>query len=233
MKKVLVVDDEPAIITLLTYNLQQHGFETLVANDGETALQLGLKHQLDCILLDLMLPGIDGLSVLKKLQQTNIDVPVIIITAKSQEIDRIVGLELGADDYISKPFSPREVIARINAVLRRNSKKHMETAENTQPLITGGLTVDLDRHLVFVNDQLVHLTPKEFELLVYFVKNKTQVLSREQLLRHVWDTADVLDSRMVDIQVSHLRDKLRKYAPEQQWIKTVRGFGYQFGLESE
>ncbi|BAP86215.1 two-component response regulator [Paucilactobacillus hokkaidonensis JCM 18461] len=230
MKKVLVVDDEPAISTLLTYNLQQHGFETLAAPDGETALELVQNNLIDCILLDLMLPGMDGLTVLKRLLQIKSSVPVIIITAKSQEVDRIIGLELGADDYISKPFSPREVVARVNAVLRRNSKPQT-VGQNV--LKIDSLTLDLDRHLVQIHDHEINLTPKEFELLVYFVENRTHVLSRQQLLQHVWQVDYELDSRMVDIQVSHLRDKLREYAPEQKWIKTVRGFGYQFGLESK
>ncbi|WP_137596938.1 response regulator transcription factor [Paucilactobacillus kaifaensis] len=234
MNKILVVDDEPAIVTLLTHNLGQQGFETLTASDGKTAIQTAQTNILDCILLDLMLPDMDGLVVIKQLRQLQNDVPVIIITAKSQEVDRIIGLELGADDYISKPFSPREVVARINAVLRRNAKHQVENASHNQNVLTlSSLAVDLKRHLVTVHDQELHLTPKEFELLVYFIENKTQVLSRQQLLQHVWNVDYGLESRMVDIQVSHLRDKLREHAPEQSWIKTVRGFGYQFGLESK
>lgn len=234
MRKILVVDDEPAIVTLLTYNLQQQGFETLTANNGEMALHVAQTNVVDCILLDLMLPGMDGLAVIKQLRQLQNEVPVIIITAKSQEVDRIIGLELGADDYISKPFSPREVVARINAVLRRNTAHQGANQNDDQRILSlASLVVDLEHHLVTVHDQQLHLTPKEFELLVYFMENKTQVLSRQQLLQHVWDVDYGLESRMVDIQVSHLRDKLREYAPEQNWIKTVRGFGYQFGLETE
>lgn len=230
MTKVLIVDDEDAISTLLTFNLQQEGFETVTANNGVTALKIIESDSLDCILLDLMLPGMDGLSVLKKMQQETIETPVIIITAKSQEVDRILGLELGADDYISKPFSPREVIARINAVLRRHQKSAQSTPLNK--LTFGDLTINLSQHVVTVKNQLIDLTPKEYELLVYFAENKQQVLSRQQLLQHVWDVDTDLDSRMVDIQISHLRDKLKQPAPNQNWIKTVRGFGYQFGMES-
>lgn len=213
MTKVLVVDDEPAISTLLTYNLEQQGIEPLTATDGASALKIiQAEHdQLDCILLDLMLPGMSGLDVLKQMQIQALDTPVIIITAKSQEVDRILGLELGADDYISKPFSPREVVARINAVIRRNQKA---TQNNSQALfVLDELKINREQHIVTVAEHPLSLTPKEYELLLYFVTNKQQVLSRQQLMEHVWEVQADVDSRMVDIQVSHLRDKLKKIRP--------------------
>lgn len=231
MKSVLVVDDEPAIVKLLKYNLMQANFEVVTADNGKSAVDLATQFDFDIILLDLMLPQLTGEEVLKSLRQQGIDTPVIVITAKDSEFDRVLGLEIGADDYITKPFSPREVLARINAVLRR-SKSHDSFADK---IVEGGVQrIKVDEQLVSATldgNELV-LTPKEFQLLAYLVQHPKQVLSREQLVSAIWGTDYVGDSRMVDIQIAHLRDKLESDPKRPQFLKTVRGFGYRFDSEA-
>lgn len=231
MKSVLVADDEPAIVKLLKYNLMQANFEVVTADNGKSAVDLATQFDFDIILLDLMLPQLTGEEVLKSLRQQGIDTPVIVITAKDSEFDRVLGLEIGADDYITKPFSPREVLARINAVLRR-SKSHDSFADK---IVEGGVQrIKVDEQLVSATldgNELV-LTPKEFQLLAYLVQHPKQVLSREQLVSAIWGTDYVGDSRMVDIQIAHLRDKLESDPKRPQFLKTVRGFGYRFDSEA-
>lgn len=226
--KILVVDDEESIITLLRFNLEQAGFTVISALDGKSALRKVHTEKPDLIILDLMLPELDGLEVCKKLRQDGITTPILMLTAKSDEFDKILGLELGADDYLTKPFSPREVLARVKAILRRTLM--LETApEEEERLRVGELEIIPGNHEAFYQGEELNLTPKEFELLVYLVRNKGRVLTREQLLNTVWDYDFVGDTRIVDVHISHLREKINK-----TYIKTVRGLGYKFdGAEQD
>ncbi|RXI80103.1 response regulator transcription factor [Levilactobacillus suantsaii] len=230
MSRVLVVDDEPSIVTLLQYNLEQADYQVVTAIDGEQALQLAEHENFDVILLDLMLPKLDGVEVTKRLRQEKIQTPIIMITAKTSEFDTVVGLELGADDYITKPFSPREVLARMKAVMRR----YHEDDHPQQPTEAGnviqiaGLSIDQDKFQVKRGQQQIELTPKEFELLLFFAKRPGKVWSREQLLEGVWGFDYSGQTRMVDIHVSHLREKIETDPKHPSLLKTVRGFGYTF-----
>lgn len=234
MKKILVVDDEPAIVTLLQYNLEKEHYTVTTAEDGDTALSLALQESFDFIILDLMLPGLDGLEVTKKLRAANLETPIMILTAKDSETDKIVGLELGADDYVTKPFSPREIIARIKAIERRIDKPRQTGAKSAAAeLVVGELTIDPDNYQATKAGKRLQLTPKEFELLVYFAKRVGKVLSRDSLLNGVWGFEYPAETRMVDIQVSHLRDKIETDPKHPDYIKTVRGFGYQMEAPHE
>ncbi|BDZ30090.1 response regulator transcription factor [Lactiplantibacillus sp. WILCCON 0030] len=233
MDKILVVDDEPAIVTLLSYNLKQAGYEVVTATDGEAALSLGLEESFVCILLDLMLPKLDGMEVTKRLRQEKVRTPIIIVTAKNDEFDKVFGLELGADDYITKPFSPREVLARIKAVIRRMTPvDDTETTPAPTPnraiTVIGDLRVDQNKYRVTRNGKNIGLTPKEFELLVYFIEREGRVLSRDAILNHVWGYDYASETRIVDIHISHLREKIEVDPKDPQLIRTVRGFGYEF-----
>jgi len=234
MDKILVVDDEPAIVTLLSYNLKQAGYEVVTATDGEAALALGLEEAFTCILLDLMLPKLDGMEVTKRLRQEKVRTPIIIVTAKNDEFDKVFGLELGADDYITKPFSPREVLARIKAVIRRMTPADEQpvtapvTLPNRAVTVIGDLRVDQNKYRVTRNGENISLTPKEFELLVYFIEREGRVLSRDAILNHVWGYDYASETRIVDIHISHLRDKIELDPKKPRLIRTVRGFGYEF-----
>lgn len=233
MKKVLVVDDDQAILTLLKYNLTKEGYEVETAIDGQEALDTALSVSFDFILLDIMLPKLDGIEVTKKLRQEKVTTPIIMLTARDEETDKIIGLELGADDYITKPFSPREVIARLKAIGRRvtpaNDHAQSDDLQENEELYTfQDFSIDLTNYTVTVGDQKISLTPKEFELLAYFVKRPDRVLSRENLLNGVWGYDYVGQTRMVDMHVSHLREKIEKDPSHPTNIQTVRGFGYKF-----
>ncbi|AZV44680.1 response regulator transcription factor [Peribacillus asahii] len=231
-KRILVVDDEKSIVTLLKYNLEQAGFSVITAFDGEEGLQTVVEQKPDLVVLDLMLPKLDGIEVCKQLRQLKVNVPILMLTAKDDEFDKVLGLELGADDYLTKPFSPREVVARIKAILRRAQQQapiaEQGTQEDEQPsLIIGELKVYPDRYEASFNDELLELTPKEFELLVYLSRNKGRVLTRDQLLSAVWNYDFVGDSRIVDVHISHLREKIEKDTRKPLYIKTIRGHGYK------
>lgn len=226
--KILIVDDEQPILTLLEYNLKQSNFETVKASDGEEAILMVENENPDLILLDLMLPKMDGIEVCKYLRQRSINTPIIMLTAKGEEPDRILGLEIGADDYMTKPFSPREVVARVKAVLRRTTDRTGNDEEESQVLRSRELSVHPDRYEVYLNGNALDFTPKEFELLVYFMQNKNRVLSRDQLLSAVWNYDFAGDTRIVDVHVSHLRDKIEENTKKPVFIKTVRGIGYKF-----
>ncbi|KRL45219.1 response regulator transcription factor [Lacticaseibacillus manihotivorans] len=239
MKKILVVDDEPAIVTLLQYNLEKEHFDVTTAGDGDSALTLALQEHYDFIILDLMLPGLDGLEVTKKIRGANITTPIMILTAKDSETDKIVGLELGADDYVTKPFSPREIVARIKAIERRVNKDsdaqpaaHGSKAEQ-ELIVVGGLRIDPENYRATKDGEKLTLTPKEFELLAFFAKRVGKILSRDALLNGVWGFEYPAETRMVDIQVSHLRDKIEADPKHPDYIKTVRGFGYQMEVPNE
>jgi two-component system, OmpR family, alkaline phosphatase synthesis response regulator PhoP len=230
MKKILVVDDEHSIVTLLQYNLEQAGFRVITANDGQIAYQLGLEEELDMIILDLMLPKMDGIEVCKKLREKQVQTPILMLTAKDDEFDKVLGLELGADDYMTKPFSPREVVARVKAILRRThppilSSQPIENDENK--LSIGELVIYPEKFEAYIHQQQLELTPKEFELLLYLVENKGKVLTREVLLNAVWNYDFVGDTRIVDVHISHLRDKIEHNSRKPVYIKTIRGLGYK------
>jgi two-component system alkaline phosphatase synthesis response regulator PhoP len=225
--KVLVVDDEQSIVTLLQYNLNQAGFEVLTALDGEAGRDLAINKSPDIIILDLMLPKLDGLEVCKQLRQRNIMTPILMLTARDDELDKILGLELGADDYMVKPFSPREVIARLKAILRRTQTQINEEEINTNILKIGDLKIEIEQYKAYFQDKQLELTLTEFELLLFLAKNKGRMLTRDQLLNEVWDFEFAGDSRIVDVFISHLRDKIEKDSKKPRYIKTIRGLGYK------
>ena len=229
-KTILVVEDEISIATLLKYNLEQAGFTVLLAHDGKAGLQMALQEGPDLIILDLMLPILDGMEVCKELRSQKKNIPIIMLTARDDEFDKVLGLELGADDYMTKPFSPREVIARVNAVLRRFTPVPViEEVEMTEVSYEyGDLKVFPNRFEAFLGDESLEFTPKEFELLVYLLENKNRVLTRDQLLSAVWNYDFVGDTRIVDVHISHLREKIEENSRKPVFIKTIRGLGYKF-----
>lgn len=230
MKKVLVVDDEPSIVTLLTFNLEKEGYQVTSAEDGLVGYELALHHSFDFIILDVMLPSMDGLEITKKLRQEKVDTPILILTAKDEQIDKILGLEIGADDYLTKPFSPREVIARMKAISRRlKPSEPKPDVEPDTPLIQiGDISVNESNYEVLVMGEKIELTPKEFELLLYFMKRKDRVIDRDTLLNRIWNYDFSGQSRIVDVHVSHLRDKIERDPKHPVYLVTVRGFGYRF-----
>lgn len=230
-KTVLVVEDEMSIATLLKYNLEQAGFHVLLAHDGQAGLETAVEKSPDIMLLDLMLPKLDGVEVCKELRRLRINVPIIMLTARDDEFDKVLGLELGADDYMTKPFSPREVIARVKAVLRRfaGPKQDDPSIPKGETVYSyGDLKIYPERFEAFMNDESLEFTPKEFELLVYLVDNKNRVLTRDQLLSAVWNYDFAGDTRIVDVHISHLRDKIEENSRKPVFIKTIRGLGYKF-----
>lgn len=231
MTKVLVVDDEPSLQTLLTYNLKKSGFDVILAEDGQQAFDILHEQKIDIVLLDIMLPEKSGVDVTRELRAEKNQIPIIMLTALDDEIDKVVGLEIGADDYVTKPFSPREVIARVHAVLRRFSQKTQapkeESVKHNQSY--GRLTIDFNKMVVQFDDEIVKLTPKEYELLAYMAEREGRVLSRETILDGVWGYEfSGPDTRMVDMHLSHLRDKIELDPKHPVYLKTVRGFGYRF-----
>ncbi|ARJ37967.1 DNA-binding response regulator [Sporosarcina sp. P21c] len=229
MKKILVVEDEQSIATLLQYNLEQAGYTVYIARDGNTAIAMTLSEEPDLLLLDIMLPGMDGMDVCKKLRQEKIHTPILMLTAKGDEFDKVLGLELGADDYLTKPFSPREVLARVKAILRRiELQNSAQVKELGTELSNGRLLVYPDRIEAFLDGSPLELTPKEFELLLYLMRHSGKVLHREQLLNAIWNYDYTGDSRIVDVHISHLREKIEPDTKSPVYIKTVRGFGYKF-----
>ena len=227
--RILVVDDETAVTDLLAYNLRKAGYETLLAADGREALRLARQSNPDLILLDLMLPEVDGLDVCRELRKTS-EMPVIMLTARGEEIDRVVGLELGADDYICKPFSMRELLARIKAVLRRAQPAEPTGKPSTILRGKGSLWLDVESRVVTVGEANLALTRLEFDLLNMLLTNTGRVLTRERLLEQVWGYDFVGDTRAVDSAIKRLRAKLRGASTEADSIEAVRGVGYRFNL---
>jgi two-component system phosphate regulon response regulator PhoB len=221
--KILVVDDEPDALELIAFNLKSAGLDPVTAPDGEEALRLARAHLPDLILLDLMLPEVDGLEVCKILRRdgTTSGIPIIMVTAKAAEVDRVLGLELGADDYVTKPFSPRELVLRVKNLLRRRQV----AAEKVERLQFGDFVIDLPRHLVLVKGEQVELTATEFKLLCVLAQRRGRVQSREQLLRDVWNYDNIIDTRTVDTHMRRLREKL---GAASRFLDTVRGVGYRF-----
>ncbi len=225
-KRILVIDDEPLIVDSVSYNLKQEGFEVVSATDGEAGLKLAESGDFDLILLDLMLPGMNGMEVCRTLRKQS-EIPIIMLTAKEGEIDRVLGLELGADDYVTKPFSMRELMARVKRILKRTATG-AEAAGQPQSISSGQLQIDLLGHEVLVNGEAVNLSSKEFELLRILASHPGQVLSREQLLNLVWGNDFYGDSRTVDVHIRWLREKIEADPGNPEYLLTVRGVGYKF-----
>jgi len=224
-KKILIVDDEPSISMLIEFNLKLAGFDVICVYDGEAVFDALPAFRPDLIVLDLMLPKMDGFQVCRQLRHHNNLVPIIMLTAMQDLSDKIAGLDNGADDYMTKPFSPPELISRIQAILRR--VQTLPSAPAQTPIQIGQLTIQPDQREVTVDGTPVDLTPKEFELLLFLCKHRGKVLSRQQLLHGVWDYHFLGDTRIVDVHISHLRDKLETNARNPEYIITIRNVGYK------
>ena len=223
MTRILVVEDEDSFSDALAFLLTKEGFEVEVADDGFKALESFERQGADLILLDLMLPGLSGTEVCRRIR-TKSSVPIIMLTAKESEVDKVVGLELGADDYVTKPYSSRELIARIKAVMRRNS----EPVETDGTLSEGPVRMDVERHIVLVNNLPISLPLKEFELLEFLMRNAGRVLTRNQLIDRVWGSDYVGDTKTLDVHIKRLRSKIERDPAQPEFILTVRGLGYKF-----
>ncbi|MGE5613626.1 MAG: response regulator [Bacillota bacterium] len=229
-KKVLIVDDEKNIVDILKFNLKKEGFSTLEAYDGEQAIDIALKEKPDLILLDVMLPKMDGFTVCRKLRQS-LTVPILMLTAKEEEVDKVLGLELGADDYITKPFSQRELMARIKANIRRTALEEAAASANSC-IQCGDLTIDVDRYEVMRGETLIELTLREFELVKFLAMHPGQIFSRENLLEKVWGYEYFGDVRTVDVTIRRVREKLERDPSNCEYIMTKRGVGYYFNKQS-
>lgn len=227
MKKILVVDDEHSILTLLKFNLEQNGFQVYTADNGVDALDIARTLKPEAIVLDLMLPLKDGIEVAKELRQDKINTPILMLTAKDDELDKIIGLEIGADDYMTKPFSPREVVARIKAILRRVELESSSKTETTDVIKVGDIEIHTLTYSVYLHGKKLDLTPREYELLIYLTNHLGHVLSRDQLLNGVWNFDFDGDTRIVDVHISKLREKIEQDSRRPKYIQTVRGFGYK------
>lgn len=234
MQKILIIEDEPNIRELVLYNLNQNGYEGLAAEDGIQGLAMARGEKPDLILLDIMLPGKNGYDICKELRAEGSKTPIIMLTAKNEEIDKVLGLEFGADDYISKPFGIRELMARIKAVLRRyETSPEQEAAANgsgiasNEGITIGDLSINVERHEVKVAGKLLELTLKEFDLLRVLAENRGRVMTRDQLLDKVWGFEYIGETRTVDVHVRYLRKKLGDEDNEGKYIQTVRGIGYK------
>ncbi|HEU5377347.1 MAG TPA: response regulator transcription factor [Ktedonobacteraceae bacterium] len=239
--KILVVDDEAVLLETIAYNLEQAGYQVITAADGATALEAARREKPDLIILDLMLPVIDGLEVCRQLRREDdlANTLILMLTAKSEEIDKVVGLEVGADDYVTKPFGRHELLARVRALLRRLNKASVTSEENVQKSVdeevrrprileAGPIRIDLDGRQVYCRGQEIEFQPKQFDLLKYLVQNRGTVLTRDQLLQNVWGYDYVGDTRTVDVHVRWLREKLEEDPANPRLIQTVRGVGYCF-----
>lgn len=232
--RILVIEDEPALLDTLSYSLNRQGYQVLTATDGRQGLALARSEHPDLLILDLLLPGMDGLEVCRTLRQTD-DLPIIMLTALADEIDKVVGLEVGADDYLTKPFSMRELLARVRAQLRRarlvQERAAAATAEPARPshrLLFGDLTIDEDRHEATRAGQPLNLKPKEYDLLLFLARHRGIVVSRDLILEQVWDWSYTGDSRTVDVHIRWLRAKIEDDPSHPTRIVTVRGVGYRF-----
>ena len=228
-QRILVVEDDTTLLDILKYNLEKEGFEVLIADDGVKALEAARAQQPSLMILDIMLPQMDGYEVCRILR-SEMTVPILMLTAKASEIDKVVGLELGADDYMTKPFSIRELMARVRALLRRSSLTG-ETAEKEETpalLKSGNLELDISRHEISLGGRKLELSPKEFELLVFLIKNKGKVYSRQFLLKEIWGYEYYGDSRTIDVHIRWLRKKIEVDPDHPERIITLRGFGYKF-----
>lgn len=226
-RRLLLVEDDPTLRQALTFNLTREGYEVSTAADGEAALEAARNEGLDLVLLDVMLPGMSGVEVLRVLRREGVATPVIILSAKGDEIDRVVGLKVGADDYVSKPFSRPELLARIEAVLRRQRREATDDEERRERLEFGKVVIDVTRREVTIDGRPLHLTTKEFDLLSHMAASPGRIFTRDQLLARIWGYDYLGDGRTVDVHVSWLRGKLRA-AEGHNYFRTVRGVGYAF-----
>ncbi|MEG0773275.1 response regulator transcription factor [Clostridium sp.] len=224
-KKILVVDDEEHIQELIKFNLEKNNYEVITADNGKDAFEIAKEQQPDLVLLDLMIPGMDGLEVCKAIRRETAisNMPIIMITARGEELDKILGLELGADDYITKPFSVRELLARVKAILRRTTVKYEENDYKF-----GDIAIDFRKHEIKKDGEKIELTLKEFELLEILIKNKGRVMTRDFLLDKIWGYEYVGETRTVDVHVRHLRQKIESDDKNPIYIQTIRGIGYKF-----
>ncbi|HWP98044.1 MAG TPA: response regulator transcription factor [Syntrophomonadaceae bacterium] len=229
-KKILVVDDETHIVELVKFNLEKDGFEVLSAYDGRSGIDMVKNQSPDLILLDIMLPGMDGLKVCRSLKQDShfSGIPIIMLTAKAEEFDTVLGLEMGADDYIKKPFSPRELVARVKARLRASKVLEAEQAAGNKALVFKDLIIVPEKYEVFLGEERLELTPKEYELLSIMACSPGKVFTREALLEQVWGYEFLGDTRTVDVHIRHLRQKLKDDSNYPEYVETVRGIGYRF-----
>lgn len=229
-EKILVVDDEEHIRELIKFNLENNGYQILTADNGIDALKIAKNMLPQLVLLDLMLPGMDGYDVCKEIRKdTNISsTPIIMITAKGEEFDKVLGLELGADDYLTKPFSIRELLARVKAVLRRTTLQQVDKSYRF-----ANITVDFEKHEVIKYDRKIELTLKEFELLEVLIKNKGRVMTRDFLLDKIWGYEYIGETRTVDVHIRHLRQKIEDDDKNPKYIETIRGIGYRFNIGEE
>ena len=226
-KRVLIVDDEKAIVDILEFNLQRDGYEALKAYDGPEGLRMAREENPDLVLLDVMLPGMDGFTVCRTLRAEGNDVPIVMITAREEETDKVFGLEIGADDYVTKPFSMRELLARVKANMRRTASPAQET-ESGDVIRMRDLVIDMDRHTVSKNGKDLDLTQREYELVRFLAQNPGKVVSRQELMSQVWQYEYFGDLRAVDVAVRRLREKLKDNPAEPAYVRTRRGVGYYF-----
>jgi len=225
--RILVVDDEPSITEFVSYNLKKEGYEVSVAVNGDEALEFAAASPFDLVVLDVMLPGMDGYEVCRRLRQTS-SVPVLFLSARDTELDKVVGLEIGGDDYLAKPFGVRELSARVKALLRRAQPDARGSAAGVEKILVSGVTLDEAAHTAFYGDAPIDLTPREFELLASLMRHAGKVLSREQLLREAWGWEFLVETKTVDTHVKRLRDKLESASVDPALVETVRGYGYRF-----
>ena len=227
MTKILIVEDETSFSEAISFLLGKEGFETDVAENGRIALELFKSHSYDLVLLDLMIPEVSGIEVCRAIRTTSM-VPIIMLTAKDSEVDKVVGLELGADDYVTKPYSSRELVARIKAVLRRGTPESADADSSSAIQSAGNIRMDVERHQVTVNGTLINLPLKEFELLEFLMRNEGRVLTRGQLIDRVWGGDYYGDTKTLDVHIKRLRSKIEEDSANPQLIQTIRGLGYKF-----
>lgn len=223
--RILIVDDEPSITEFVSYAMQKEGYETDVASDGETALKLLEEKHYDLFVLDIMLPGVDGYDLCRRIR-AKMDTPILFLSARDSELNKVVGLELGADDYLAKPFGVRELMARTRALLRRSQPN--DSLSSASKICAGGITLDEDAHTANGNKGPIDLTPREFELLACLMRNADKVVSREDLLHDAWGWEFITETKTVDTHIKRLRDKIEAAGYDPKLVETVRGYGYRF-----
>lgn len=226
LPRVLVVDDEQAILDFISYNLQKEGYEVVTATDGDTAVTLAENSPFDLVILDIMLPGIDGYEVCRRIR-SRCDVPLLFLSARDTELDKVVGLEIGGDDYLAKPFGIRELQARVRALLRRSSRSAQEGEASVGKLVASEILLDEGTHSAYHGETPIELTPREFELLAALMRRPGIVLSREHLLKQAWKWEYIVETKTVDTHIKRLRDKLESAGIDPSVIETVRGYGYR------
>lgn len=227
--RILVVDDEESILQFVSYNLRKEGYEITTAPDGDTALELAAETPFDLVVLDIMLPGTDGYEVCRRLRADG-DTPVLFLSARDTELDKVVGLELGGDDYLAKPFGVRELIARVKALLRRTGQRTADAPRDDSPVEAAGIVLDEAAHIARSGGTEIDLTPREFELLACLMRHAGKVLSREHLLKEAWGWQYVVETKTVDTHIKRLRDKLQAAGVDPAAVETVRGYGYRLAV---